>query len=92
MKRTIGLLIGLVLGLPAYAQGVTADDCRRQEDEVRVQFDQQEKSLRREIAERERQADEAGRLRLRAELEQRLAALRLQAAEARQRALERCRG
>lgn len=92
MKRTIGLLIGLVLVLPAFAQGVTADDCRRQEDEVRVQFDQQEKSLRREIAERERQADEAGRLRLRAELEQRLAALRLQAAEARQRVLERCRG
>jgi hypothetical protein len=92
MKRTIGLLVGLVLVLPAFAQAVTADDCRRQEDEVRVQFDQQEKALRREIAERERQADEPGRQRLRAELEQRLAALRLQAAEARQRVLARCRG
>lgn len=99
--------LAAVLVLPAYAQPsptqpgvpdpggarpVPADDCRRQADLMREQFQVQESAIRREIAERERLATTDGeRQRLRTELQQRLASLRLQAAEAQRRVQESCR-
>jgi hypothetical protein len=68
------------------------DDCRRQAEVVRQQFELQERALRRELSERGKQATGAERERLRAESEQRLAALRAEAVEAERRVMTSCRG
>jgi hypothetical protein len=68
------------------------DDCKRQSEAVRQQFTLQEQSLRREMADRSRQASESERERLRQETEQRLAALRAESVEAERKVLAACRG
>jgi hypothetical protein len=69
------------------------DDCRRQAEVVRQQFDLQQKALQREMADRGRQASDTGeRDKLRAETERRLAALRADAVEAERRVMASCRG
>jgi hypothetical protein len=68
------------------------DDCRRQAEVVRQQFGLQEQALRREMSARTRQASGAELERLRAETEQRLAALRADAVEAERRVMSACRG
>lgn len=67
------------------------DDCRRQADDTARQFEIQERALRREMDERLKLASDAERTRLQGELSQRLADLRLQAAEARRRVMDSCR-
>lgn len=68
------------------------DDCRAQSDTVREQYALQERALRRELQDREKLADESEKSRLRGELEQRVAALKVQATEAQRRVQETCRG
>ena len=67
------------------------DDCRRQADVIRQQFELQERALRREMADRTRQASDAERERLRAETAQRVAALKSEAVEAERRVMATCR-
>ena len=69
-----------------------ADDCRAQTDAVREQYALQERAVRRELQDREKLADESEKSRLRTELEQRVQALKVQAAEAQRRVQETCRG
>jgi hypothetical protein len=77
---------------PGAAPPPGGDDCRRQAEQVRQQFDLQARALRREMTERSRQASESEQTRLRAETEQRVAALRAEAAEAERRVMSTCRG
>jgi hypothetical protein len=68
------------------------DDCNRQAEAIRQQFRIQESNVRREIADRTRVATGADKERIRQEGEQRLASLRLEAAEAERRVMTSCRG
>jgi len=69
-----------------------ADDCNRQAQAIRDQFTLQEKNVRREISERTRTAADSDKERIRLEGEQRLAALKIEAADAERRVLASCRG
>ncbi len=79
---------------PAPANGrAGGDDCRRQSQTVREQFQIQEQALRREMADRTRLAtSESDRERIRNETTQRLAALKAEATEAERRVMSLCRG
>jgi hypothetical protein len=68
------------------------DDCRRQSQTVREQFQIQEQALRREMADRTRLASsDSERERIRNELTQRLASLKAEATEAERRVMSQCR-
>jgi len=68
------------------------DDCNRQAQAIRDQFRIQESNVRREIAERTKVAASAEKERIRQEGDQRLATLKLEAAEAERRVMTSCRG
>lgn len=68
------------------------DDCNRQAKAIRDQFQIQEKNVRREIADRARVAADGDKERIRQEGEQRLASLRVEAADAERRVMASCRG
>jgi len=68
------------------------DDCNRQVDAIRDQFRIQQGNVRREIADRVKLASDGDKQRIRQEGEQRLATLKLEAAEAERRVMASCRG
>lgn len=68
------------------------DDCNRQVQAIRDQFRIQEANVRREIAERMKLATGPDRERIRQEGDQRVASLRLEAAEAERRVMAACGG
>lgn len=73
-------------------QAGVATDCRTQSDAIKEQYRLQEQAVRKEMADREKLADDGEKQRLRAELEQRVSALKLQSVEAQRRVQESCRG
>ncbi len=79
---------------PASPPGSRAggDDCNRQAQAIRDQFRIQESNVRREIADRTKLAADGEKERIRQEGEQRLAALKIEAADAERRVLASCRG
>jgi hypothetical protein len=75
---------------PVTATGI--DECNRQAQAIRDQFALQEKNVRREISERSKTAPAGDKDRIRLEGEQRLSALKLEAADAERRVKATCRG
>lgn len=72
--------------------GGAPNECRRQLEAVRNQYQIQESALRREMADRARLADDTQKERLRAEQEQRLQALRAEAQQAERSVRQTCTG
>jgi hypothetical protein len=68
------------------------DDCNRRVDAIRDQFRIQQGNVRREIADRVKLASDGEKERIRQEGEQRLATLKLEAADAERRVMASCRG
>lgn len=72
--------------------GAGGDDCNRQVDAIRDQFRIQQSNVRREIADRVKLASDGEKERIRQEGEQRLATLKIEAADAERRVMASCRG